>query len=92
MCSENNKGLLTLGEALKYLKDLDNVELSEISPAEDDEGTDKIDLTTIPPDADIIIDEEYIDDAVLNDNAVVKDVSGVLQFFNKSCNKGKGEK
>lgn len=56
---------MALGKTLEYLKVLENEELSEISSDEDDDSTNDIDLMIIPPGADVVTDEEYIDDVLI---------------------------
>ncbi|XP_047120564.1 piggyBac transposable element-derived protein 2-like [Schistocerca piceifrons] len=49
----------------------------------DDEDND-VELAIIPPDADVITDEEDIDENVLNNESVVQDVAGTLELITSS--------
>ncbi|XP_047106612.1 piggyBac transposable element-derived protein 3-like [Schistocerca piceifrons] len=48
---------------------------------ESDDEDDDVELAIIPPDADVITDEEDIDENVLNTESVVQDVAGTLELI-----------
>lgn len=85
------KRCLTLNEALDYLKVLENEDSSELS-SDGEVDSKGIGVTIIPPDPDIVTDEENVDDDILNDTNIPmpKDVAGELEIhFNNSGNKSK---
>ena len=67
------------------MKELDAQGFSDLSSDEDCESD--LDLVVIPPDPDVLTDEECIDDDVLGDHLPTpKDVSGEIEIFSsKSC-------
>lgn len=73
----NRKRCLTVDEALEYLQSLSD----DSSDSDDDEKTD---LIIIPPDPDIVTDEEGIDDDLIGVNIPIpKDVSGEIEIISK---------
>lgn len=72
---------LTLDQALEYMKELDDDDISDLS-SEDENIRDETDLVIIPPDPGVVTDEECIDDDVLGDKMPIpKDISGEIEIF-----------